>query len=249
LDYYNLDAETGDEALLQISDVLSDSYRYLVFKRVFETKSLRESDVWKLIGHIDEWSKYKDSQSFIVVSGGRTWLVTQGQSASGSGVAYYHNRIFEVTKNHVDEVASYESEGYQSGWDAYPEREFTTRILDIQKAENQTLVKVEFNLDYSLPTDDKQDPPLFSKRQIAVFVSSNNSQTLDRGQSNITERELEHIYTVDSMTEHDFLKYNLSELLNLARRGSKAQKNWLKDFLKTCDNSGEKERLVATVAN
>src|SRR5262249_49316307 len=107
----------------------------------------------------------------------------------------------------------------------------------------------EFNVDYSGWIDKAQDLFLFSKRQIAVFVSSNNSApVLDRSESTVTQRELEHIYTVDSMTEHDFLKYNLSELFNLARRGTKAQKNWLKEYLERCESSAEKRQLQAALA-
>jgi hypothetical protein len=241
LDYYDLDAEPGDEALLKISDEISESFRYLVFRNLGD-------NVWKLLGHVDEWGKYRDSQSFTLISSGRPWLITQGQSSSGSGVAFYHNRIFEVTKNRISEVASYEYEGHQSDWDTSPTREFTSRILDIQRVPNQTRVKIELNLDYSLDGD--KDVPLFSKRQIAVFVSSSKSdQVLDREESTVTQRELEHVYTVDSMTEHDFLKYNLSELLNLAERGTKAQKNWLKEFLERCETSAEKQRLLAALAN
>jgi len=247
LDYYDLDSEPGDEALLKISDALSESYRYLVFKQTGEAHRMADRDAWRLIGHIDEWGKYQESQSSILVSGGRTWLVTNGQSASGSGVAYYHNRVIEVTKNRLNEVASYESEGHQSDWDTCPAREFTSRILDIQRAQNQTRVKVEFNLDYLMEDEDRC---LFSKRQVAMFVSSNNSrQVLDSSESTVTQRELEHIYTLDSMTEADFLKYNLSELLNVARRGTKAQKNWLKEFLERCETSAEKQRLLAALAN
>src|SRR5262249_42473859 len=154
------------------------------------------------------------------ISGGKAWLVTMGQSANGSGIAYYHNRVFAITKNRLMEVAFYESEGHQSGWGEFPTKEFTTRILDIQKVQNETRVKVEFNVDYS-----SMNTPLFSKRQVAVFVSSHNSTSfLDKSDSTITQRELDHIYEIDSMTGRDFLKYNLSELLNLARRGNKSQK-------------------------
>jgi hypothetical protein len=184
----------------------------------------------------------------MVVSGGQTWLVTQGQSASGSGVAYYHNRVFGVTRHRLKEVASYESEGYHSDWGVGSTSEFSTRILDIQKIRTQTRVKVEFNLDYFLNGDD--DVPLFSKQQVAVFVSSNKSnQVLDQTKSTVTQRELEHIYTIDSMTQDDFLKYNLSELLNLAKRGTKAQKNWLKEYLERCETTAEKQRLLAALAN
>jgi hypothetical protein len=241
LDWYDLDAEPGDEALLKISD--GEFYRYLVFKAV------GDGDDFKFIGHVDEWGKYEEPQSYVVISGGLTWLVSRGQSASGSGVAYYHNQVFEVNNNRLKEVASYECEGSQSGWDGWPTKWFTTRILDVQKSRTQTRVKVEFNIEYSWSTLSDKELTLFSKRQVAVFVSTHHSASvLDLGESTVTQRELEHIYTVDSMTEHDFLKYNLSELLNLARRGNKAQKNWLKEFLERCDGSAEKRQLQAALA-
>jgi hypothetical protein len=71
----------------------------------------------------------------------------------------------------------------------------------------------------------------------------------DSNESSVTKRELEHIYTIDSMTQDDFLKYNLSELLNLAKRGTKAQKNWLKEFLERCETCAEKQRLLAALTN
>ena len=51
------------------------------------------------------------------------------------------------------------------------------------------------------------------------------------------------------MTSNDFLKYNHSELLNLATRGKAAQKRWLRTYLKECDNSSEKRQLLAALAN
>jgi len=244
LDSYDLDSEPGDEVVLKISNGLSEGYRYLVFKAVADS-----TDRWHLIGHVDEWGKYKEAQDLIVLSGSRMWLVTQGQSASGSGVAFFHNRVFTVSRNRLKEVASYECEGSQSGENGWPTKDFSTRILDIQSAQGETSVKVEFNVDYSSWTGGDKELPLFSKRQLAVFVSSRNSgQFLDKNQSTLTQRELNHIYTVDSMTNADFLKYNLSELLNLAKRGTKAQKNWLKEFLERCDGSAEKQQLQAALA-
>jgi hypothetical protein len=55
----------------------------------------------------------------------------------------------------------------------------------------------------------------------------------------ISERESERVYNIDSMTEMDFLKYNYSELLNLASHGNQKQKSWLKDYLQTDRNSAE----------
>jgi hypothetical protein len=243
LEWYDLDNKPGDEAVLKISDDASESYRYLVFKPIDETGNFR------FIGHIDEWGKYRESQSFVAVGGGRSWLVTQGQSASGCGVAYYHNRVFEMAQNRLIEVASYQREGYQSEENEWPIRKFSTRILDIRKQGGRTRIKVEFNSEYLTWFGGDTPMPLFSKRQLAVFVSSHNSNgVLDPNESTVTPRELEHMYEVDSMTENDFLKYNLSELLTLAARGDRAQKAWLKSLLKTCGNGAEKQRLLAALA-
>ena len=87
---YDLDNEPGDETLLKLSDGPMESFRYLVFKH-------QRNGKWSLLGHVDAWGKYKDSQSIVLASGGHYWLVIQGQSASGSGVALYENRIFSVS--------------------------------------------------------------------------------------------------------------------------------------------------------
>ena len=242
LDWYDLDTEPGDEAVLKISDDARESYRYLVFKPIEKT------DDYRFIGHVDEWGKYKESQSFMAVGAGKVLLVTQGQSASGSGVAYYHNRVFEMTRNRLREIASYECEGHQSGEFDLPTRTFSTRILDIQKREGQIRVKLELNAIYSTWFAGDEPLQLFSKRQVAVFVSSHNSNpVLDRNESTITARELEHMYKVDSMTPDDFLQYNLFELLNLATRGDRAQKAWLKAFLKKSESGAEKRQLLAAL--
>jgi hypothetical protein len=81
---YDLDEEPGDEVVLRISDAVAESYSYLVFKRIANW-----SQYWKLLGHFDAWGKYKPAQHTILMSGGRPWLIIQGQGASGSGVALH----------------------------------------------------------------------------------------------------------------------------------------------------------------
>jgi hypothetical protein len=50
------------------------------------------------------------------------------------------------------------------------------------------------------------------------------------------------------MTGNDLLKYNYRDLLNLATRGNRTQKEWLETYLETCDNNAEKRRLLAALA-
>jgi len=239
---YDLDNEPGDETLLKLADGPMESFRYLVFKR-------QTNDKWRLLGHVDAWGKYKDSQSIVLASGGHSWLVIQGQSASGSGVALYENRVFSISKNGLKEIASYESDGFQSGLAYWPTKEFTSRILSCELAGNQTKLTVEFTIDYWTWNSDNKRLPLSSKRQTAVFIKSKNGKPiLDPNESSITEHEMAHICNIDSMTDIDFLQYNYSELLNLATQGNHAQKSWLKNYLKAyASDSVKKQTLAALV--
>ena len=237
---YDLDNEPGDETLLKLADSLAQSFRYLVFKR-------QTNDKWRLLGHVDGWGKYKDSQSIVLASGGRSWLVIQGQSASGSGVAFYENRVFSISNNGLTEIASYECDGFQSDLYPWPTKEFTSRILSCELAGNQTKLTVEFTIDYSTFADKRV--PLFSKRQTAVFIKSKNGKPrLDPHDSSITEHEMAHIYNIDAMTDIDLLQYNYSELLNLATRGNHAQKSWLKNYLKAYASDSVKKQTLAALA-
>jgi len=237
---YDLDNEPGDETLLKLADGPKESFRYLAFKH-------QRNDQWRLLGHVDAWGKYKDSQSIVLASGGHSWLVIQGQSASGSDVALYLNRVFFISNDGLKEIASYECDGFQSDLYPWPTKEFTSRILSCELAGNQSKLTVEFTIDYRTP-DDKR-VPLFSKRQTAVFIKSKNGKpVLNPGDSSITEHEMAHVYNIDSMTDTDFLQYNYSELLNLATRGNHAQKSWLKDYLKAYASDSVKEQTLAALA-
>jgi hypothetical protein len=58
---------------------------------------------------------------------------------------------------------------------------------------------------------------LFSKRQKAVLVKPVRGVAyIDQTESEISQREMEHIYLIDSMTDTDFLRYNYSDLSNSA---------------------------------
>ena len=69
---YDLDNAWGNESLVKISDGAKEAYRYLVFKH------LDGKNDWKLLGHVDAWGKYRESQAFVLLSGGRSWLAIQG---------------------------------------------------------------------------------------------------------------------------------------------------------------------------
>ena len=243
---YDLDGEPGDEVLLRISDRLSESYTFLVLQM-----EANRSDYWKLLGHINAWGKYKSAQHTILIADGRPWLIIQGQGASGSGVALYIDRVFEVTKRGLRQVATYPSGGFQSGIPDGPTKEFSGRLISCQVKGNQAIVTIEFAINYSIwSVSERQDRPLFNKRQKAILTRSMGSErraTVDRTRSEVSQHELESVFNIDSMTEADFLKYNYSQLLEIAGGRDGSRKRWLRTYLQTCDNSPEKRALAQLV--
>ena len=239
---YDLDGEPGDESLLTISDRAGETTRVLVFKHV------GKKDDWKVLGHVDAWGKYRDPQALVLLSGGETWLVVQGQSASGSGVALYNTTVFKVTSHRLIEIVFYQSEGHQSSFEAWPNRDFTSRILSCQSEQGRSVITIEFKINYSTWSAQDKGVPLFSKRQIAVFIKPTKGEAfLDTRRSTLTNRELDHIYNIDSMTDIDLLKYNYVELVELARKGNKAQRAWLKSLLADYATDSEPQRKLTAL--
>jgi len=239
---YDLDGEPGDEVLLRISDRVAESHSYLVFKQVTD-----RSEHWNLLGHIDAWGKYKSAQHTILISGGRSWLIIQGQGASGSGVALYFDRLFQVTKNGLREIVSYSSGGHQSGEPDGPTKEFSGHVISCEVTEDRAIVTIEFTIEYSTWSVSEQDyVTLFTKRQRAVLTRrpGGGTRIVDRTRSQVSQHEMESIYNIDSMTEEDFLKYNYSQLLEIASGENETRRRWLRSYLKTCGNSPAKRRLT-----
>jgi hypothetical protein len=63
----------------------------------------------------------------------------------------------------------------------------------------------------------------------------------------ISELELVRLYNIDSMTETDFLKYNYSELLNVASHDNQKQKSWLKIISKQIEVVPSKRTLLGAL--
>jgi hypothetical protein len=239
---YEFDGDIGDEVLLKISDGPAEAYSYVVFKQIGV-----DGDRWRALGHVDAWGKYEDSEHMLVLSGGRQWLLIKGQDASGSGVALYSERLFQVTKHGLNEVVSFPSDGFQGGWSTAPEKEFSGQLISCETVGRSIRVTVEFTVTYvgMLGKSDK-DVHLFSKRQRAVFEqsSTNRKPVLDLAQSQLSQHELVTIYNIDSMTATDFFHYNFDQLQKIARGKEGQRKQWLREYLKTCADSSWKKELM-----
>ncbi len=238
---YNFDEDSDAEVLLRIEDRLAESCRYLLFKQT------DRFDSWKLIGRIDsDFGRYRMPTHSILLCDGRAWLIVTMQGASGSGVALYFDRLFLVEQGILREVMSYNSEGHQADFGYEPERNFSARIIDCKLRNRIASIEIEFVVSYAneLDSNPRQPDLLFTKRQRAFFVRplSGNESRLEN-HSELLENELEDVYSIDSLTNEEFLKYNFKELSQFAIGTDASKREWLRRFLNVCESTKDKARL------
>lgn len=223
---YDLDNDATREIVLQIKQQYA--YRYLIFGGA-------EKEA-KLIGHFDVHAKYPPSDPVVFLSNGRAWLVVQETAATGSGLAAWADTVYEVRNGRVRTVASYLSHVRQFGEPGFPTKEFIARPLSCEIRNGRAVLTVSYRVEYMEYSPD--DPPLFTKQQNAVLISSlrDGSTLLDASRSDMTAREFETIYNFDSESRDDFLQYNRAELRAIARGHDAKKKRWLKEFFENSRN-------------
>lgn len=235
---YNLDDDPDREIVLRIADPMSEAYRYLVFK-------FRAGDEMKLLGHVDARGKYRPSSHAVFLSGGKAWLVIEGQSANGSGLAAYDQTVYRVSSRGVQPVLSYYSEIYESGFGLMPEKSLVAHLVSIEVQGGRVKGTVSCTVEYSVH-DGSEAKPFFKKQQTAVLLGyGDGSVVVDAATSDITPHEFETIFNFDSMGKEEFLNYNRSELRAIAAGRDRMKKEWLKDYLETCENSSIRRELTS----
>ena len=235
---YDLDDDPGDEAILKVWD--REAARFLVFKET------GKAGRWKLIGHVDVWGKYIEPYHMILLSSGKPWLVIRGQGASGSGIALYIDYVFQVWGNRLRQVTAYPAAGQQSGAPDGATHVFTARPVSCQVDHGRATVELDLFVTYSFyDRDARSHRKLFAKRQRATLVrrSGSDSGVLDASRSDLSNSEFESVYNVDSLYRELFVKYNFAELSEIAIGKDREQKEWLREYLKTCEPTVEVRKL------
>lgn len=226
-----LDGQSGSELLLRIEDRSSENCRYLLFKYLANTE-------WQLLGYIDhDFGRYEMPRHSNLISDGKDWLVVRVQVGSGSGFALYYDRLFAVVNNKLVEILEFPADGHESGVGT-PSREFTAYITNCKVEKNSVLVEVEFDVTYSIYTDNSDNFELWSKKEKAVFRKNlkNSRLIFDTEKSTLSRREMESAHGFnDSLTNEDLVKYNFEELKKISLRKNSIKKEWLQRFLEMCD--------------
>ena len=92
-----------------------------------------------------------------------------------------------------------------------PCREFGGHVSEVQKTGKG--LRFEISLTATYNDWNPHDRILWTKHQKAVFIKTRNKQSvLDVSQSDISRRELESVYNIDTLTDSDMYKFNAKEI-------------------------------------
>ncbi len=214
----------GDFSIVKISWEGGDFYQYLVFKG-------SEED-WRFVGHIESVGQRYGSPEHRIEKGDRqTWLVIRELQGRGSGVVLYGDLWYELGNDGLKRALSYPASGHSVPLQRYVAREFQTKVVNHGPINGAYTVEVEFSVAYGVGT--VEDLPLFSKTQEGRYVwrPDRRKFVLDTATSELSSKEIEAVYNIDSLNDEQFVKYNFRELLLIARNGNPEQKEWLGEFL------------------
>jgi hypothetical protein len=231
----------GEEVLLRVGDDYGDRWMFLVF--TWDTQTYD----WRFVGVINVFDRYNAPDHSVVVSRGRPYLVISELGAYGSGLGLYQRNVYQVGKDGLRQVFSFLGKGSLSGVLGYePGLSFDTHVISFRARPNGTVVtEVEYTLEYCYG-----DLPILAKRKrLTLTGGSRYGAPLTRSAPERMDYESQSTDFLTSMTGDDFLKYNLPELKKLATQGTRDQKSWLRNYLKTCENSKAKRHLLAALAN
>ncbi|MFL6207939.1 MAG: hypothetical protein ACJ74W_03775 [Pyrinomonadaceae bacterium] len=236
-----LDGQPGREVLLRVTG-WGEECRYLVFNQAGDP---RKNSGWKLVGHIDsDFGRYRMPEHSILVGAGRSWLIINFQGASGSGVALFFNRVFEVTKTRIRDVLSFTSDGHQSdpvSDTGVTDRDFYADIINMERRGATEFMEIRFAASYY-----NDAGIMWGHNRKAVFVKGAKSKRfiLNNSMSELSEHEIDAVFHIDSLSNEDLLRYNYADLIRIGTGKNAKQREWLRHFINLCEASPEKRNLA-----
>lgn len=265
----DLDGQFPDEVVLKINNF--HFCRFLVFTP--NRSSRADKTNWNFRGHIDwEFNRYEMARQRIARANGRPWLVIRGQAGSGTGYSLYQEMFYELTSDGLRPVLSYPIEGHTYPWPAGLGRSFRARV---QPGTNGEIVIV-YEVDYEVARyADKKFKKLGVNRHRVCYTWNNHQRAFvfSPACSDTSEEEISVIAGIEtdvvdegeqiggttfySMSEHKafvgggydvFLKYNFPVLMKIANSKNEAERDWLREFLKDCDDTPKKTELLDALA-
>ena len=196
---------------------------------------------WTFAGYYSPLVKYFEPRHRTVRFGTKPFLVVTQQGASGSGLSSEVEDWMDLTLPKFQPVFSLATEGHREG---SPNR--------IGLETNGSVVSMAsdpvegFQVVYGVRFMHEREW-LGYRVDTAVYVRRGENFVFDADRSKISKADIDNIYGLedDHPSNEDYLRYLLPELKKIAAGPENETKDWLKRFLKECENTVEKREIQA----
>lgn len=240
--------QQGHTVALRITWGSGNHYQYLMFRKAVSSATER----WKFIGHIDSGGQpFAPPVHRVEIGENRAWFVIRELWGQSSDSKAYGEVWYEIGENDLKQVLSYplsgESRLCQKGF-SYSYRSILSRHASMNG--NYT-VPIQLLISYNITDCEKGKaaPVLFTKEQKAFYIWNDAQKRfqLDAAQSDVTEKEIKSIFSIEGPTDEDFAQYNFDQLSEIAKSGDAKQQYWLKQFLIRLKDSPQKTALMKAI--
>lgn len=254
------DAETFDinasgeassgTVVLKIHFESAHVYQYLFFKRAKHGE--RAGGEWKFIGNIDSNNQRTAPPQHRIERGDeRAWFAIREQQGQSSGGVNYIEKWYEIEESQIRQVLSYPVQGDIIPCQNQLGRAYKSIPLRHDLENGVYTIPVQFMVSYNISDCSRRDdsPSLFAKGQKAYFVWNAEKKrfALDRSRSEITDQELNAVYSASLLSAENFIEYNFNELLETAKGADRTRKDWLTKFLASLPDSARKTALQQAI--
>lgn len=209
--------------------------RYLIFKL--------DEEKWKFFGEFIQVNYLRDTTHRIVTDNrGNAWLVIRYLMGHGTGVFSYGEAWYSLNGKKMEEALVYAVHNSVAG----PPPEYPATVVTKGDVYYYTAVTDKiFYLEVSSEAayTDYQGHPLFhiDRTRYYLWSSAANRFLPDMEISATAQSEAARQFPY---TKEEFLTDAYEELLELAKNGNQAQKQWVQQVLSSVEDSPEKENLL-----
>ena len=239
-----LDGQPGKETILRLAAAATWNCHYLIFK---QDSSQRGADsAWILLGYVDAFIRYSDPKHRVMTAGTQRWLAIEYVSGYGSGgYGSAAEDWYEVGADGLRKVLSYQTGLYM--YLAVPSISREAKVIKVESRDGIATAVIQMSTAYEGWKEEFGDRfPLWKDRRKMTFIKGPGMPEfiLDKQHSELLAEELDPYYGSDErISAEDFLKYNYRELTRIAVSGNAKQKEWLRNYLKDCNETLEHKSL------
>jgi len=240
------DTQKSNMVALRITWGSGDHYQYLIFKKPSSSSNTQQ---WKFVGNIDSQGQPFAPPVHRIENGdNRSWFVLREFWGRQEKSEAYGEVWYEIRDNGVKRVLSYPLSGEnhlcRKGL-GYSYKSILSRYGTLN---GTYTVPIQLFISYNITDCERGTPTttLFAKEQSAFYVWDDAQERfqLDAAQSDVTEKEVKSLFSIEGLEDASFVQYNFDQLSEIAKGRDTNRRDWLKRFLATMQDGPRKAALL-----